>query len=150
MPKKRAVRSGAKEASPTRTVKAALKKYNPTSIVKPFATYSQGVEVPANARWLYVAGQVGVHPDGTIAKGSAAQVECAWSNVLAVLKSAGMGPEDLVRVNVFITKPEDVSINRASWANIAKNGGPAITMVTVARLSHPDWTVEIEAIAAKA
>jgi enamine deaminase RidA (YjgF/YER057c/UK114 family) len=127
-----------------------LKKHNPASIVKPFASYSQGVEVPPNARWLYVAGQVGVNPDGTVAKGSAAQVERAWANVLAVLESAGMGPENLVRVNVFITKPEDVSINRASWKDIARNGGPAITMVTVARLSHPDWTVEIEAIAAKA
>jgi enamine deaminase RidA (YjgF/YER057c/UK114 family) len=127
-----------------------LKKHNPASTVKPFASYSQGVEVPPNARWLYVAGQVGVNPDGSIAKGSAAQVERAWANVLAVLESAGMGPEHLVRVNVYITRPEDVELNRASWAKVAKNGGPAITMVTVARLSHPDWVVEVEVVAAKA
>ena len=41
-----------------------LKRHNPAEIVKSFATYSQGVEVPPNARWLYVAGQVGVNvPD---------------------------------------------------------------------------------------
>jgi 2-iminobutanoate/2-iminopropanoate deaminase len=127
-----------------------LKKHNPKTVVKSFATYSQGVEVPPNARWLYVAGQVGVEPDGSIAKGSVAQVDRAWANVLGVLDSAGMRPEDLVRVNVYITNPEDVALNRGSWQKIARNGGPAITMVTVAQLSHPEWVVEVEAIAAKA
>src|SRR5262245_9994707 len=126
-----------------------LLKHTPTSIVQPFAAYSQGVEVPPNARWLYVAGQVGVKPNGEIARGSKAQVDQAWQNVLSVLKSANMDTEDLVRVNVYITDPADVELNRRSWKKISKNGGPAITMVTVKRLSHPDWTVEIEAIAAK-
>ena len=128
---------------------AHLRKYTPDRIVKPFAAYSQGVEVPANARWLFIAGQVVVNPDGTVAGDSKAQVERAWQNVLAVLADADMGPEDLVRVNVYITEPEDVELNRNAWRHISKAGGPAITMVTVKRLSHPDWTVEVEAIAAK-
>jgi len=127
-----------------------LKKHNPEGVVKPFASYSQGVEVPPNARWLHVAGQVGVDPDGRIAGDSAKQVERAWQNVLAVLAEAGMGPEDLVRVNVYITDPRDVELNREAWRKISRNGGPGITMVTVKRLSHPDWTVEIEAVAARA
>lgn len=129
---------------------STLKKYSPDQIIKPFAAYSQGVEVPPDARWLFIAGQVGVNPDGTIAGDSKAQVDRAWQNVLAVLAAANMGPEDLVRVNVYITDPEDVELNRSAWRRISKDGGPAITMVTVRRLSHPDWTVEIEAVAAKA
>ena len=128
---------------------SALKKYNPDQIVKSFASYSQGVEVPPNARWLHVAGQVGVNPDGTVAGDSKAQVVRAWQNVLAVLAAANMSAEDLVRVNVYITDPGDVQLNRDSWRHISKGGGPAITMVTVKRLSHPDWTVEIEAVAAR-
>jgi len=128
----------------------ALKKYNPESIVKSFASYSQGVEVPPNARWLYITGQVGVNPDGTIAGNSEKQVERAWQNVLAVLTEARMGPEDLVHVNVYITDPADVQLNRDSWRKISRNGGPGVTMVTVKRLSHPDWTVEISAVAARA
>lgn len=127
-----------------------LKKHNPDQIVKPFAAYAQGVEVPPNARWLYITGQVGVNPDGTIAGDSAAQVERTWQNVLAVLASANMGPEDLVHVNVYITDPADVALNRNYWSRISKDGGPGITMVTVKRLSHPDWKVEISATAAKA
>jgi enamine deaminase RidA (YjgF/YER057c/UK114 family) len=126
-----------------------LKKHNPGNIIQPFAAYSQGVEVPANARWLYIAGQVGVNPDGTVAGNGEKQVERAWQNVLAVLSAANMRPEDLVQVNVYITDPADVQINRDSWQKISRNGGPGITMVTVKRLSHPDWTVEIEAVAAR-
>ena len=128
----------------------ALTKYNPATIVRPFASYSQGVEVPPNARWLHIAGQVGVNPDGTIAGDSRAQIERAWQNVLAVLEDARMRPDDLVSVNVYIVDPEDVELNRNAWARIGKAGGPSITMVTVKRLSHPGWKVEIEAVAAQA
>ena len=127
-----------------------LKRHNPDEIVRSFATYSQGVEVPPNARWLYVTGQVGVNPDGTVAGDSKAQIHRAWQNVLAVLASANMGVEDLVHVNVYITDPEDVQLNRESWREISKFGGPGVTMVTVKRLSHPDWKVEISAVAARA
>ena len=127
-----------------------LKKYSPEEIAKPFASYSQGVEVPPNARWLHIAGQVGVNPDGVVAGNSKAQVERAWQNVLAILAMANMRPEDLVSVNVYITDPDDVQLNRDSWRHISKAGGPAITMVTVKRLSHPDWKVEIQAVAARA
>ena len=128
---------------------ALLKKHNPETLAQPFAAYSQGVEVPANARWLHIAGQVGVNPDGTLAGDSQSQVQCAWRNVLGVLAAAGMGPEDLVSVRVYITDPQDVALNRDSWNHVSRAGGPAITMVTVARLSRPDWKVEIEAVAAR-
>jgi len=126
-----------------------LKRYVPDDVVPPFASYSQAVEVPPNARWLHIAGQVGVNPDGSLAGDSAAQVRRAWQNVLALLAAADMGPSDLVRVNVYITDPGDIRLNRDSWRDIPGFGRPAITMVTVKRLSHPDWKVEIEAVAAR-
>jgi 2-iminobutanoate/2-iminopropanoate deaminase len=126
-----------------------LKRYVPDDVVPPFASYSQAVEVPPNARWLHIAGQVGVNPDGSLAGDSAAQVRRAWQNVIALLAAADMGPSDLVRVNVYITDPGDIRLNRDSWRDIPGFGRPAITMVTVKRLSHPDWKVEIEAVAAR-
>lgn len=128
---------------------ARLKKHNPAHTVQPFAAYSQGVEVPPGARWLFIAGQVGQRADGTIPPDSPTQVEIAWNNVLAVLESAAMGAEDLVHVHVFITDAADVTLNRDYWKKISRNGGPGITMVTVRRLSHPDWKVEVQAVAAK-
>ena len=126
-----------------------LKRYVPDNVVAPFASYSQAVEVPPNARWLHIAGQVGVNRDGTLAGDTAAQVRRAWQNVLALLAAAEMGPEDLVRVNVYITDPGDVQLNRDSWRDIPGADRPAITMVTVQQLSHPDWKVEIDAVAAR-
>jgi 2-iminobutanoate/2-iminopropanoate deaminase len=126
-----------------------LLKHTPGNIVQPFASYSQGVEVPASARWLHIAGQVGVLPDGRVAGDAKVQIAQAWKNVLAVLASAHMGEEDLVSVTVYITDAADVQPNRDAWNAISKNGGPAITMVTVRRLSDPAWTVEIAAVAAK-
>lgn len=126
-----------------------IRKYNPKDIVPPFSQYSQGAEAPAGARWLYIAGQVGVNPDGSIAGDSEAQIERAWLNLLVVLQSAGMGVEHLVKVTTFITRPEDVALNRKIRDRMLKGDGPAVTMVTVAALSHPQWVVEIEGVAAK-
>jgi enamine deaminase RidA (YjgF/YER057c/UK114 family) len=126
-----------------------LLKHTPGNIVQPFASYSQGVEVPPSARWLHIAGQVGVLPDGRVAGDPKAQIVQAWKNVLAVLASAHMGEEDLVSVTVYITDAADAQPNRDAWKAISRNGGPAITMVTVKRLSDPAWTVEIAAVAAK-
>jgi 2-iminobutanoate/2-iminopropanoate deaminase len=127
-----------------------LLKHTPATVVRPFASYSQGVEVPPNARWLHIAGQVGVLTDGRIAGDAEAQIVQAWKNVLAVLASADMGEENLVSVTVYITDAADVQRNRDAWNTISRDGGPAITMVTVKRLSDPAWTVEIAAVAAKA
>ena len=126
-----------------------IKTYNPTTIVPPFSKYSQGAEGPVNARWLYVAGQVGVDPDGTILEGSAAQIERAWRNLFGVLEAAGMGIEHLVKVTTFITRPEDVALNRQIRDRMLNGHQPAVTMVTVAALSHPGWLVEVEGVAAK-
>ena len=126
-----------------------LKKFNPKTAPKSYSIYSQGVEVPAGLRLLYVSGQVGVKPDGSLAGDAEAQIEQAWRNVLAILEAAGMGAEDLVKVNTYMTRPEDVELQRKIRDRVVKDGGPAATMVTVARLSHPDWIVEIEGIAVK-
>ena len=82
-----------------------LKKYNPDHIVKSFAAYSQGVEVPPNARWLFIAGQLGVNLDGKVAGGSKAQVERAWQNVLALLADA-----DVHRAYAGIALPNEPSL----------------------------------------
>ena len=79
-----------------------LKPINPPSIASPFSHYSQAVEASAGLRWLHISGQVGVRPDGTIEQGFPAQAERAWDNVLSILATAGMGPADLVKVNIYL------------------------------------------------
>ena len=38
-------------------------KHNPAVMAAPAGLYTHGMEAPANMRWLYISGQVGVRPD---------------------------------------------------------------------------------------
>jgi enamine deaminase RidA (YjgF/YER057c/UK114 family) len=108
------------------------------------------VEAPAGARWLYVSGQVGVRPDGTMADGIDGQVDQAWANVMAILEAAGMDAGDLVRVNTYVTRPGHVTAVRQGRAKYLAGHRPASTLVVVAALAAPDWLFEVEAVAARA
>lgn len=128
-----------------------LKTRNPSAIAPPAAKYSHSVEVPPNARWLFTAGQVGVRPDGTIPDGFEAQHEQIWQNTLAILAEAGMGPEDIVRLNVYSTDSGELKYVRAHREKFLKpSHTPASTWVVVAGLANPKWVVEMETVAAKA
>jgi enamine deaminase RidA (YjgF/YER057c/UK114 family) len=127
-----------------------LVKRNPTSAPPSFSAYSLAVEAPPGARWLHVSGQVGVTPDGRLAEGARGQMEQIWRNLLAILADAAMGPEDLVKVTAFLTRPEDTALYRETRDAALDGAEPASTLVVVQALAHPDWLVEIEAVAAKA
>jgi enamine deaminase RidA (YjgF/YER057c/UK114 family) len=125
------------------------KVYNPDAIAAPVSTYSHAVEVPAGARTLHVAGQIGVKPDGSVAEGVEAQAEQAWRNVIAILADAGMGVEDLVRANTFVTRPEDVQVTRDVRNRFLGDRRPASTLLVVAALAAPAYLFELEVVAAK-
>ncbi len=125
-------------------------KHSPGAIAPPFSRYAHGVEAPGSARWLHISGQVGVRPDGSLADGPIAQMEQTWRNLLAILDSAGMGAADLVKVTAYLTRHEDVAHYRDLRDRMLGGAETASTLVVVAGLAHPDWLVEIEAVAAKA
>ena len=127
-----------------------LKHLNPPTVVKPFSRYSQAVEAPANCRWLHISGQVGATPDGTILRGFEAQAKQCWINIAAILAAGGMGLEDLVKVNIFVSGSVFVAASRGIRDAALKGAEPASTYLVVAALAHPDLVVEIEAVAAKA
>ena len=116
----------------------------------PMANYSHGIEVPPNARWLHVSGQVAVDKDGKTPESFEAQVALVFDNLRAVLDSAGMTPKDLVKVNVYLLRPEDIPALRAARDTFQGDARPASTLVVVSRLVRPEWLVEIEAVAAQA
>ena len=127
-----------------------LKPINPPTIAPPFSHYSQAVEVPAGARWLHISGQVGVRVDGTLEQGFTAQAERAWDNLLAILAAAGMGPADVVKANVYLTRGSDLAESRRIRDAKLAGAAPASTLAVVAALANPAWLFEVEAVAAKA
>lgn len=127
-----------------------MHKYNnPPEIHPPAGLYTHTVEVAPGARWLHIAGQLGVRPDGTTPEGIAAQAEQAWQNVGAALASARMDFTDLVRVNYYLTDTAHIVPARAVRERFLKQPAPAATLLIVKSLAGPEWLVEIEATAAK-
>lgn len=126
-----------------------IQLHNPAGIAPPFSCYSHGASAPAGARWLYVSGQVGVTPDGTVPEEAEKQIELAWDNLMAVLADAGMTRADLVKVDGFITRPDLVPLYRKIRERRFAGHAAATTMVIVAGLAEPNLLVEIQAIAAR-
>jgi enamine deaminase RidA (YjgF/YER057c/UK114 family) len=124
--------------------------HNPESMQPPAAKYSYGLEVPPNARWLHISGQIPVDRNGNTPDDFQAQVELAYENVRAVLHSAGMDVSDLVKVNAYLTRAEDIPVYRACRDRFNNDHRPASTLVVVTSLVSPAWRVEIEAVAAQA
>jgi enamine deaminase RidA (YjgF/YER057c/UK114 family) len=126
------------------------KAHNPASIAPPFRNiYTHGMECPANARTLWISGQVGTRPDGSIAPDCAGQAEQVMQNIGAILAEAGMSFADLVKLNSYLVRADDFAAYAAVRAKHLAGAKPAMTAVVVTALAQPAWLVEVEAIAAK-
>lgn len=124
--------------------------HNPPTVAQPASSYSQAVEVPANARWLHISGQIGVAPDGTPREGVEAQADQCWANIRNILTAAGMDVADIVKITTFITNQGHVGVTRTAREKALGGHRPASSLVVVAALASPAWLIEIEAVAAKA
>ena len=125
-----------------------MKIHNPASIPAG-PGYNHGIEIPPNARLLYVAGQLGAAADGKFPPDIKAQAEQAWRNVQAVLKEAGMDLENLVKVNHYLTRREDLATYREVRARFLGANKPASTLLVISALAREGALVEMEAVAAK-
>ncbi|MEO7650383.1 MAG: RidA family protein, partial [Bryobacteraceae bacterium] len=63
-------------------------------------TYSQAVRL---GDVIYLSGQLGVRPDGTLPGSFPAQARQAFENVAAVLLAAGSSLSLVAKVNIYIT-----------------------------------------------
>ena len=126
-----------------------MKIHNPAA-VHAAPTYSHGIEVSPNARWLYISGQVGAGRDGKPADGIEAQTKQAFENLKAILASAGMGLGDVVKITSYLIDEQHIDGFRKARGQQMGDHRPASTLVIARRLAQPGWLVEIEAIAAKA
>src|SRR5262249_57388280 len=123
-------------------------RHTPASVAAPFGPYSHAVEVPEGSRLLYISGEVGVLPDGTVPDTVEAQAEACWRNIIAILADAGMGVGDLGKITTYLVRPED---GAPAGAGRGKNFGdarPGSATIIVKALVMPEWLIEIEAVAA--
>jgi len=126
------------------------KFHNPTTIADPIGTYSHGVEVPPNARWLHIAGQIALKKDGTIPPTIAEQAEVAWQNIVEILAAAGMKVTDLIKITQYLTSINNFQSYALVRAKFLAGHRPASTALVIGSLVKPEYLVEVEAVAAKA
>ena len=70
-----------------------------------------------------------------------------WDNISAVLTSAGLGIEHLVKVTTFLNNRAFADANGAVRRRVLGGHHPALTVI-IAEILDPAWLLEIEAIAA--
>src|ERR1700704_7132974 len=107
---------------------AHIARHNPPALHAPSSGYSMGLELGQHRRLLFISGQVPERSDGSVPEGFEAQCEQAWRNVIAVLTSAGLGVEHLVKINTFLTDKSQVVPNRAIRRKMLRGNEPASTV----------------------
>lgn len=126
-----------------------LRKFNPEGVT-PAPFYSYGVETSGPGRTLYISGQVGQRPDGSVAEGMRAQAEVAAANLQAVLAGAGMDLTDVAKMTIYLTDETQMGEFQAGAASLVVQPPAAVTLLVIKALASPALLVEIEAIAFKA
>ena len=125
-----------------------MKPLAPSTIAKPFARYSHGVELPAGQRLVFCSGQLGVAPDGTVPEDVRAQADLCFSNIAAILGEAGMTLADIVRINAYVTDRAHMKGYMEARDAHVGSPPPTSTLMIVSGFTLPAFKVEIEVVAA--
>ncbi len=128
------------------------KVITPKGFGAPLGMYSHGM-VAAGGELIVVAGQVGTTPDGRVPGNDiGSQTRQAFENVRAVLEAAGAEMSDVIRLQTFLTRADDIpgfmKARQDVFPEYFPNAAyPPNTLLVVSRLVRPDLLVEIEAMA---
>ena len=116
-------------------------------VCKAIGDYSYVVKV-SRREMVFCSGLTGLDESGKlVAGGLGAQARQAFRRLRQVLKAADATPEDVVRLNVYLTTFEGIEDYNAASREFFKGKFPPCTLVRVAGLWLPDMLVEIEATA---
>lgn len=110
--------------------------------------YSHAVE---SGDLVYLSGQTPIDAEtGKLVEGDiTAQTEQSFKNLFNVLRSAGLTPDDVIKVNVFLTDMSNFQVMNRVYAQQFSAPYPARTTIGVKELPL-GAQIEIEMIARKA
>ena len=125
----------------------------PAGHAAPRGAYSPGlkVELGDGSVMLYVTGQLGRAPDGSVVApyDATAQTEYIFGLIDEILKAAGMGFGDVVRAQTYLTHMADFPKFSAVRDRYFGDSRPASTLLEVKGLAHEGCCVEVEVTAMK-
>lgn len=120
---------------------------NPAAMSAPTG-YSYAVEI-GPGRTIYTSGQVALDGSGRLVgrDDMEAQTVQAFENLKTVLAEAGAGLEHVIKCTYYLVDVSQVAVVREVRNQYFKGQAPASTVLEVTQLVHPDWLIEIEAVA---
>ena len=127
---------------------ANIEKFCAPGVFEP-ATYSQGIKVTQAHTILFLSGQVAYTPEGGVAyRGDfKAQARGAYEAIKALVEAQGGTMANVIKITTYLTDMH----YRVDLAPIREEffgkKGPASTLIEISALAHPDWMIEVEAIA---
>jgi enamine deaminase RidA (YjgF/YER057c/UK114 family) len=139
------------EQSERRQVEGQVQYINPDTLNKNPA-FTNVVVVTGPVKTVYVGGQDAVDRSGTIVgKGDLkAQTAQVLKNLQAALAAAGAGLEHVIKWNIYIVQGQSLQAGfeayQQVWGN-RPNHPPAVSAMFVSELAHPDFLLEMDAIA---
>ncbi len=127
---------------------ADIEKYCAPGVYDP-PGYSQAIRVRGAQTILYLAGQVAYDAGGTPAhRGDfTAQARAVFGAVKALVEAGGGTLANVVKITTYVTDVRHRPEFRVVRDEFFGPKGPASTMVQVAALAHPDYLIEVEAVA---
>ncbi|MBK8899785.1 MAG: RidA family protein [Anaerolineaceae bacterium] len=123
-------------------------KHNPKQLFPPYRNYSHAVEVNGDSRILFISGLNGYLSDGkTMPESFEEQGEIIWGHIGTILKSAGMGYDNIVSLRTYLASPEYDEANVQLRIKYLGDNEPSSTVICC-QLLESKWKLEIEAVAA--
>lgn len=111
--------------------------------------YTHVSQAAANSNIITTAGQIGIHPDGSIPSDPDEQYELAVANLGRCLEAAGARVQDVLKLTYYIVDYDSKTPRqRKPVMELLGDHRPPTTLVPVPALAMPGLLFEIEATAA--
>ncbi len=109
--------------------------------------YSDAVEITAGARQIHISGTPGIDRNGHVPESFEEQAHLAWRNLVEILAAAGMGVKNLIKINQYMVRTEDIAAYPPIRLEYLGDHRPASMLSVVSLLVRPNILFKIEAVA---
>lgn len=126
--------------------------FNPESMAKPTAGYSQIAEVN-DGKIIYIAGQVALDKSGNLVgkHDLRAQAQQVFENLSSAVQAADGDFNSVIKLNYYCVGSVDSSqlsvVREIRDKYVNTVNPPTSTFVFVQRLVRPEWLIEVDAVA---
>ena len=121
----------------------------PDGMELPRGSFLLVIVIEPGYRLAFLTGQIGDDEDGNISADFETQARNALASVGVLLREAGMGWSDVVKINVYLTDNADLQVWGRVRDEIVGESRPSGTGVIVKALANPKARVEVTVIAAQ-